>query len=316
MDYVEYGKTGVQVSVAGLGCGGHSRLGQSQGRSVEDSVKIVKTAMDLGITLIDTAVAYGTEDIVGRAIQGRRDEAVLSTKVVISKFGAPEVPWTTPEQLRESLEGSLRRLKTDYIDIFNLHGVAADQYKHCQDHLMPEMQKLKDQGKIRLFGITERFVEETRHEMLDIALQDDFWQSMMIGFNLLNPSARHTIFKRTQAKGIGTLCMFAVRRALSTPSALNELLQTLVAEGSLPKEAFDADDPLGFLTKSGDASSVPNAAYRYCRHTPGVDVVLTGTGKIEHLKQNVASILEPPLSKTSMDRLDTLFGKVASVSGN
>ena len=79
---------------------------------------------------------------------------------------------------------------------------------------------------------------------------------------------------------------------------------------------FDADDPLGFLTNSGDASSVPNSAYRYCRHTPGVDVVLTGTGKIEHLKQNVASILEPPLSAASLERLDTLFGKVASVSGN
>ena len=271
MDYVEYGKTGVQVSVAGLGCGGHSRLGQSQGGSVEDSVNIVKTALDLGITLIDTAVAYGTEDIVGRAIQGQRDKVVLSTKVVISKFGEPEVPWTTPEQLRESLEGSLKRLKTDYIDIFNLHGVAANQYKHCQDYLMPEMLKLRDEGKIRLFGITERFVQETQHEMLDAALKDDFWHSMMVGFNLLNPSARHTVFDRTQAKGIGTLCMFAVRRALSTPSALNELLQGLVADGTLPDGAFDADDPLGFLTNSGDASSVPNSAYRYCRHTPGVD---------------------------------------------
>lgn len=316
MDYVEYGKTGIKVSVAGLGCGGHSRLGQSQGSSVEDSVKIVKTAMDLGITLIDTAVAYGTEEIVGLATEGQRDQVVISTKAVISQFSKPDAPWTTPEQLRESLEGSLKRLKTDYIDIFNLHGVATDQYKHCQDYLMPEMLKLRYEGKIRLFGITERFVEETRHEMLDVALEDDFWHSMMVGYNLLNPSARHSVFDRTQAKGIGTLCMFAVRRALSTPAALNELLQGLVKDGILSDAAFDADDPLGFLTQSGDASSVPNAAYRYCRHTPGVDVVLTGTGKVEHLKQNVASILEPPLSLTSMARLDELFGTVDSVSGN
>jgi aryl-alcohol dehydrogenase-like predicted oxidoreductase len=67
MEYKPLGKTGLTVSVAGLGCGGNSRLGQGRGASAEDSVAIVRTAIDLGVTFIDTAGAYGTEEIVGAA---------------------------------------------------------------------------------------------------------------------------------------------------------------------------------------------------------------------------------------------------------
>ena len=81
MDTVVFGRTGLDVSVVGLGCGGHSRLGQSYGASVDDSVRLVRRALDLGITYVDTAHAYGTEEIVGEGVRGRRDEVVISTKV-------------------------------------------------------------------------------------------------------------------------------------------------------------------------------------------------------------------------------------------
>src|SRR5919112_2324348 len=94
------GRTGIEVSVAGLGCGGHSRLGQTYGATEDESVAVVERALDLGINLIDTARAYGTEEIVGRAIKGKRAEVVLSTKALLE----------TGDSLRASLEKSLKRL--------------------------------------------------------------------------------------------------------------------------------------------------------------------------------------------------------------
>ena len=88
MEYVTLGRTGLRVSVLGLGAGGHSRLGQRTGASEEESVAIVRRALAHGVTLVDTAEAYGTEAIVGRALPtARRADIVLSTKKSVSADG-------------------------------------------------------------------------------------------------------------------------------------------------------------------------------------------------------------------------------------
>ena len=94
------------------------------------------------------------------------------------------------------------------------------------------------------------------------------------------------------------------------------MLAELKGSGQLAAEVAEAADPLGFLTQRGKAASLPEAAYRYCRHEPGIDVVLTGTGKLEHLQANVAALLKPPLIEEDVRRLSDLFGRVDSVSGN
>ena len=81
-------------------------------------------------------------------------------------------------------------------------------------------------------------------------------------------------------------------------------------------ESIDADNPLGFLLEDGVAASIPEAAYRFCRYEPGIDVVLSGTGNIEHLEQNVRSLLMPPLPSWAVERLHTMFDAVDNVSGN
>src|SRR5207244_13302187 len=78
METTRLGRTGLDVGVAGLGCGGHSRLGQTYGATEAESVAVVQRALDLGVTLIDTACAYGTEESVGRALKGRRDGVGVS----------------------------------------------------------------------------------------------------------------------------------------------------------------------------------------------------------------------------------------------
>ena len=122
MDTVTLGRTGLDVSAAGLGCGGHSRLGQSRGATEDESIAVVRRALDLGITFIDTARAYGTEDIVGKGVAGHRDEVVISTKAHPAGRDGP----LPGKELRESLEKSLGRLRTDCVDVFHLHGVSDD----------------------------------------------------------------------------------------------------------------------------------------------------------------------------------------------
>ncbi|MDX1934066.1 MAG: aldo/keto reductase [Capsulimonadales bacterium] len=315
MEYRTLGRTGLSVSVMGLGCGGHSRLGLSQQRGEENAIGIVRQALAAGINFIDTAEAYGTETVVGQALASSdtpRDAVVLATKVSVDRRGGEGK--RTADELCEAAEAGLRRLRTDYVDVLQLHGVTADEYDYCRTELVPALERLRDQGKIRFLGITEAFIPDPGHVMLRRAIRDDCWDVMMVGFNLLNPSARVRVLPTTLAKGIGVLDMFAVRRALSNPDALKELMRELVERGQVDPEAFDADDPLGFLLSEAD--SLPDAAYRFCRDEPGVHVVLSGTGNPEHLAANLRSLSRPPLSPALLERLRTLFARVDSVSGN
>lgn len=312
MDSVTLGRTGLEVSVVGLGCGGHSRIGMAQGKSEDHAASIVARALDLGINFIDTARAYGTEAAVGKGIKGKRDQVVISTKSSAGRGGE----LLSGDAVVESLELSLSRLQTDYVDVFNLHGVSVGQYDWVLKEILPALKRQQEAGKIRFLGVTEGFNGDPSHEMLGRALPDDHFDVIMVGFNLLNPSARKSVFPLTIEKNVATQIMFAVRRALSNPPVLAELVSGLVERGEIDGSLVDADDPLGFVAEHPEVRSVVEAAYRYCRHEPGATVILTGTGSAAHLEENVSSILAPPLPPEITERLNTIFGNVDSVTGN
>lgn len=314
MEYTTLGKTGLKVSVAGLGCGGPSRLGmRNDPQSASPAIALVKQAIDFGVNFIDTAQNYGTEPIVGKAIAGLpRDQLVISTKKTLPAEDHPD----PRAEIVKGLEQSLKLIGTDYIDIYHLHGVEPKDYEFAKNRLMPVMRQLKEQGKIRFIGVTEGFVPDPSHAMLRESLSENLWDVVMVGFSMLNPSARKTVLPLTARNGTGVLDMFAVRRALSQPGRLRELCAELVTRGAIPKDAVDPSDPLRFVVQMSDAASLPEAAYRFCRHEPGVDVVLTGTGNPVHLKENIAAILKPPLPAPVRQRLDELFGGLDDLTGN
>jgi L-galactose dehydrogenase len=314
MQYKILGRTGLNVSVAGLGCGGHSRLGQTYGNSEEQSIAVVSAALDLGINFVDTAAAYGTEKIVGAAIRGRREKVILSTKTGIISWAEPNSKPFTGAQVLEHLDKSLARLGTDYVDLYNLHGIVASQLDYVASEIVPALIKAREQGKILFLGITEHFGADTSHKMLSAAIPTGVWDVVMVGFNLLNPSARRNVLRLSQAHNVGVQDMFAVRRALSNSEGLNEALAVIDKAGQLDRSKLDANDPLGFLKE--DTGGIVDAAYRFCRHEPGIHVVLTGTGNIEHLKENIASLNRGPLPSKMLSKLEELFGQVDSVSGN
>ena len=312
MEYTILGRTGLKVSVAGLGCGGPSRLGQRANKSEKESIALVRQALDTGVNLLDTAEVYGTEEIVGKALEGvPRDQVVISTK----KAFPLRDPRDPVGELKKSLEQSLRRLRTDYIDIYHVHGVEPQEYSYVSDNLVADLLRLKEQGKIRFMGVTEAFIEDTKHQMLQRALEDRWWDVVMVGFNILNQSARAAVLSKTLERNTGVLVMFAVRKALSQPACLNEIWAELKQKG-LVDGGSSVGGPLDFLIKEGSSSTIPEAAYRFCRHEPGVHVVLSGTGSPDHLKANIESLTKPPLPETVTARLREIFGKVDCITGN
>lgn len=169
VDTVRLGRTNLEVSVVGLGCGGHSRLGMATGHDEAHAIRIVRRAMDHGINFIDTAHSYGTERAVGEAISGKRDQAVISTKSSTTRGEQ----LLSPSELTENLELSLERLGTDHVDLYHIHGLRASQYQYCIDVLLPELRRQQQAGKIRYLGVTEVFHHDPTHDMLRQALADD-----------------------------------------------------------------------------------------------------------------------------------------------
>ena len=310
MDYVILGKTGLRVSVAGLGCGGFSQLGLAQGKSQSDAVAIIHQALELGVNFFDTAAAYGTEEVLGRTIKTvRREEVVIATKAPFS-FSNPH---STPEGIIASLDKSLSRLDTNYIDVYQLHGVPPAAYDHALNELAPVLLREKAKGKFHHLGISETAPQDPKHQMLHRAAQDGVWDVVMVGFHMMHQNARQRVFPLTQANGVGTLLMFVVRNIFSQPERLRSTVRDLATAGEVPQWLADTPDPLAFLIHDGGASTIPDAAYRFVRHEPGVDVVLFGTGNAEHLRTNIASILKPPLPEADRKKLANLFGHLVGV---
>jgi L-galactose dehydrogenase len=301
MEYTTLGRTGLRVSVAGLGTGGFSRLGLKSGKTEDESARLVHEAMDLGINFIDTAANYGTEGVVGKALKSiPRDKVVVATKAQVRNgAGAKE--------LTASIDNSLKLMGTDYIDVFNLHGIELNEYDHAMS-VVPALLDAKQKGKIRHIGITENPINDFTNAMLKRALNDAVWEVYMTGFHMMHQVARQNVFPATQKKGIGTLLMFAVRSIFADPPRVAREMKALADRGLVERWLGETNDPLGFLVHEGGAANMIEAAYRYARHEPGVDVVLFGTGDAEHLRKNVASLLKPPLPQPDREKIAKLFG--------
>ena len=197
MQYQELGDTQIKVSRLGLGCGGPNRLGLARGASDNDAVRLIELAVSMGINLIDTAAVYRNEAIVGRAIKNsKREDIVLCSKVPLPKTlpllttgslserivrkTTSLLGWhLTEDELQVQLSHSLRRLGSDYLDVFYLHAVTPDQYPTAIT-LLPALVALKKSGIIRAIGITESTKEDADHLVITQAVQDSCWDVVML----------------------------------------------------------------------------------------------------------------------------------------
>jgi methylglyoxal reductase len=197
----QLGKTNIKASVIGLGTwaiGGGSWWGETDDA---ESIRTIQAALDAGITLVDTAPAYGfgrSEEVVGKAVRGRRDQVVLATKCGLwwkdsrgsfffAMDGRNVMRCLRPETIREELELSLRRLGTDYIDLYQTHWQAMEADPTPIADTMACLMQLKDQGKIRAIGVSyvtkaqmdeyrsagDLVSNQPRYSMLDRAIEPE-----------------------------------------------------------------------------------------------------------------------------------------------
>src|SRR5579864_9263357 len=277
MEYTTLGRTGLRVSVAGLGTGGFSRMGLKSGKTEDEAARLVCEAVELGVNFIDTAPPYGTEGVVA------------------------------------SLDNSLRLMGTDYVYVFNLHAVDPFTYDYARDTLAPALLEQKAKGKIRHIGLTENPIVDHTNEALKRAVNESVWEVFMVGFHMMHQGARNNVFPATREKGIGTLIMFAVRSIFADPPRVAREMKALAAKGLVEPWLGETDDPLGFLVHEAGAANMIEAAYRFARHEPGVDVVLFGTGDAAHSRTHIASLLKPPLPQADREKLAALFGHLTGI---
>lgn len=153
---------GLEVSRIGLGAMGMSDGYTGAGRDDDESIRTIHRALDLGVTLVDTAEVYGpytNEELVGRALRDRRDQVVLATKFGLISHSGREAPDSGPDNIRTAVEGSLRRLGTDRIDLYYQHRV--DPGTPIED-VMGVLAELVRQGKVRHVGLSEAWADTIR----------------------------------------------------------------------------------------------------------------------------------------------------------
>ncbi|MBM4437478.1 MAG: aldo/keto reductase [Actinobacteria bacterium] len=314
MEYRTLGRTGLRVSLAGLGTGGPSNFGQNRGTTQADAQRLVCRALDCGINFFDTAQGYReSEAMLGHALQGvPRDQYIVATKYTYQDGAGTPI---APSAVEAAIEQSLRCLRIETIDVEQVHGLAPEHYDAVIAAHLPVLERARAAGKIRHIGVSETFGGDAKHAMLGRALADGHFATAMVAYNLLHQTAERTVFPRAQAAGVGVIIMVAVRRVLGDPQRLRETIAHLKARRLLADDALPDDDALGWLVHDG-VGSVPAAAYKFALEPAAVSTVLTGTANPDHLDANVTAIAGGPLPTADRQRLQALFGHLEEGLGN
>ena len=303
MEYRKLGDTGVDVSLLSYGTGGPSKFGQATGVDDAGRAKLISRAIELGVNLFDTAEGYGeSEAMLGRALQGHaRDSYLIATKWT---YRSGDSIVTNPDVIKKSLEQSLERLQTDYVDIFQVHGMLPHHYDELAEGYIEVMQQLQTQGKTRFLGITQMLTMDSKNEAMSTAMErhPDVWDSVMFKYGIMNQWPAKRSFPLANSSKTGILNMAPVRLTLTRPEKLNERMNEWGDDAG--------ENALNWLS-GGDPSELIRKGYQFAAEPSEITTVISGTSSIEHLEANIAA-LNGTLSDEEFSRLKSLYGDSAS----
>lgn len=274
MHYRPVGKSGLSVSEVGFGC-----MTLTKTTGVEASA-IVQAAVDAGINYFDTADLYdkgANEALIGKLLKPVRSKIVLATKVG-NQWKEDGSGWNwnpTKEYIVRAVEDSLRRLQTDYIDIYQLHGGTMDD---PIEETIEAFEQLVQQGKIRHYGISS-----IRPSVIRAYVEKSNIISVMLQYSILDRRPEETVLDLLQTNGIGIMVRGALAQGLLAGKAPKEYLGH---PASAVQSAADA-----LKTRASATGTFPSAlATRYVLDNPAVSSVVTGIRTMEQLQEAITPL--------------------------
>lgn len=289
MEYRKLGETELMCSV--IGFGGFSIGGTDwQGTSEKDSEAALKTAFDLGINFYDTSNAYGwgqSEELIGKILAKHRKDIIIATKggVVLDNKDFSEKNFTTPF-LRKSLEDSLCRLKTDHIDLYQLHSPSAED---LNDETMRFMEDIVKEGKACYVGVS---ISDDASAFKSLEIEN--CASLQIYFNMLEQRLKKSLFPQAVRHNIGLIG----RVPLYSGFLSGLYSKDVVFESKDHRSAWDKDRVRALLMKVdrlkalfGDGSkALALYALAYVLHHKEISLVIPGAKNSRQVRENVKSV--------------------------
>ena len=297
VEYRELGRSGIRVSVVGFGCWQFSAPGW-KGVTEDGCIKAVHAALDSGINLFDTAEGYGggrSEEILGRALEGRRDGAVIATKVSHTHLRR--------DDLARALDASLKRLGTDHIDLYQVHWPTR---RIPIEETMGGMLRAKEEGKIRAIGVSNFNREE-----LSKAVARATVDSLQPNYSLLWRFIEEDVLPFCIERKIAVLCYCPLTQGLlagrfSAESPVDEgtvrSRNYLFKNRELYAKACEIADRIGKLARRHEATTA-RVSLAWLIARPGVTSVLAGTRTAEQARDSAAAA-EVALSEEELEEMD------------
>ena len=317
-----FGRSGMKISLLGFGCGGVGGL-MVRGAPA-DQERAIGRALDAGVNYFDTAVAYGngeSEKNLGRVLNKLKPkDAIVGTKVRLPPGTGP-----TAEFITQSLEGSLRRLGREQVDILHFHdpittagGGNTVSVRQVLDQVVPAFEALRRQGKVRFLGITATGDTSALHEVIDAGVFD----SAQVAYNMLNPSAATALppdypaqdyarlFEHTKAAGVGVIGIRVLAGGALSGSAERHAIASAPPPPIGSAHSYEGDlrraQRLAPLVKEGFAASLAEAATRFCIGHPAMGTILVGMATPQEFEDALAAVMKGPLPEAALDRLAAL----------
>jgi aryl-alcohol dehydrogenase-like predicted oxidoreductase len=309
MQYRTLGRTGIRVSPYALGA---MMFGPFGNPDHDDAIKIIHRALDAGINVIDTADAYShgeSEEIVGKALEGRRDDVVLATKARLPMGDDPNHQGASRRWLMRAVEDSLRRLRTDHIDLFQLHRPDPDT---DIEETLSALSDLIHSGKVRAIGSSAMPASEIVEAQWVAERRGlERFRANQPSYSILNRGIETEVLPVTQRYGMGTLVWSPLAKGILT-GRVRRGQQTDLRRAALPTLAQQFSDEHRIeaveqlIPLAADAGMpLTHLAMAFAISHPGVTAAIIGPRTMDHLDGLLAGV-EVRLTDDILDRIDQI----------
>jgi aryl-alcohol dehydrogenase-like predicted oxidoreductase len=316
MHYRKLGLTDISVSEIGFGGWAIGGAADASGAPLgwgkqndEDSLATIRRARELGVTFFDTADSYGfgrSESLLGIVLSRKRPDVVIATKVgVVRDIDGRLRKDFSPRHISHAVDGSLKRLRTDYIDLYQLHNPTLDDLR--KGEIQDAMDRLQEVGKIRYWGVSITTVEE------GVEIISNGWgYTLQVLYNVLNQAPAQELFPLAKDKGYGIVARVPLASGLLSgkfrPDSVfagDDVRQNFLTPKRLEEVIPRVDEAKSII--GGTARSLAEGALRFVLASDAVSTTIPGARNVRQIEMNAAAD-EVRIPADVVDKLRTRLG--------